>query len=186
MPERHSEYLRSPDDFYVEPAWVAHLLFDAVEFRNIHDPCCGLGTIVDAALAAGIAATGADLVDRAQGRFGVQDFLSDSTPRSNVVTNPPFLASVGVVRHALEVVPDGGRVAAIAPITWLSSQGRYEMFADAQTEQVIMLSRRPSMPPGALLIEQGESCRHSGSIDFAWVVWRKGRRGSPATITWTK
>ncbi len=185
MPERHSEYIRSANDWYVEPTWVVARLFDLVEFRQgIHDPCCGLGTIVDAALAAGLTATGADLVDRAQGRFHEQDFFTDSMPRGNIVTNPPFNKAVPVVKHALEVVPPGGRVAVIAPVKWLSSQGRHALFAADQTEQVIMLSRRPSMPPGELLIAKGESCRHSGSNDFAWVVWRKGRGSLPATMRW--
>jgi hypothetical protein len=186
MGERHSEYSRATSDWYVEPSWVVQRLFETVEFHHLHDPCAGLGTIPDAALAAGITATGADLVDRAQGRFPVRDFLTDDTPRQNIVTNPPFADSVAVVCHALEVVPHGGRVAVIAPVKWLSSQGRHALFASDQTEHVIMLSRRPSMPPGDILIEQGESCRHSGSIDFAWVIWRKGLGNAKTTITWVR
>jgi hypothetical protein len=73
----------------------------------------------------------------------------------------------------------------VAPVKWLSSQGRHALFSAPETELVLMLSRRPSMPPGAVLVEQGEACRGGGSIDFAWVVWRKAKSDNEgAEIRW--
>ena len=106
MSTRHSGRPRAIGDFYVEPAWADAALFATLpNLTALHDPCCGLGTIVDAARACGITATGADITDRADGRFAVRDFLSDQGVYPNVITNPPFALAVRIAEHALAQVP---------------------------------------------------------------------------------
>ena len=77
MAERHSEYERDEHDWYVEPASIVRdLLRGYPSLHNgMHDPCCGGGTIPETATAMGFDATGADLVDRANGRYRVMDFF---------------------------------------------------------------------------------------------------------------
>jgi hypothetical protein len=53
-----------------------------------------------------------------------------------------------------------------------------------ELETVIILSRRPSMPPGWLLKQDGEKARKGGSIDFCWVVWDVTRPVTNPTIEW--
>src|SRR5689334_9898169 len=89
MATRHSESVRAARDWYVEPSWCVDSLLDARDITVLHDPCCGRGTIVDVALRRGLAATGADIVDRANGRIPVRDFMHDDTLFQNMVTNPP-------------------------------------------------------------------------------------------------
>jgi hypothetical protein len=186
MGERHSEFDRDKNDFYVEPSWcVDRLLARYPEITSLHDPCCGRGTIVDAALKRGVIATGADIVDRARGRFPVKDFLSDQKPQCAIVTNPPFKLAEQIVERAMNVVDDWGLIAIIAQAKFLSSQGRFPLFDHPSMEKVIIFSRRPSMPPGEMLEQLGESCRRNGSIDFAWMVWRVGKTAPGAQIEWT-
>ena len=187
MGHRHSEYRRAPNDFYVEDKWTVHALLDRVGFCDgLHDPCVGSGTIVDVALDRGLTATGADIVDRAHGRFPVLDYLISDAIDANVVTNPPFKLAVPIIRHALDHVVDGGRVAAIAPCKFLYSQGRHVLFCRPECELVIHLSRRPNMPPGDVLAVLGEACRKNGSNDFCWIVFRRGRLASegPPRALW--
>jgi hypothetical protein len=88
MATRHSEYLRQADEWYCEPAWVVDALLDALpNLAAVHDPCCGVGTVVDAAIRRGLVATGSDIADRAGGRFPVRDFLSDPARYPNIVSN---------------------------------------------------------------------------------------------------
>src|SRR6266436_4012983 len=105
---------RATNDHYVEPAWCSERLFDVEEFYGrINDPCCGFGTIPEAAYRAGIGATACDLVDRGYKGGWVEDFFTSTWPRDNIVANPPFNIAERFVRHALEVT--GLKVAVIFP-----------------------------------------------------------------------
>lgn len=186
MAERHSEFARAYEDFYVEPAWCVERLLERYPgVTQLHDPCCGSGTIVDTAHRRGVFATGADCVDRAGGRFRVTDFLQDDHAYPAIVTNPPFKSAEAIVTHALGHVAPGGIVAAIAQVKFLASRRRHTLFCRLEMERVLVLSRRPSMPPGDMLAALGEACRGGGSIDFVWCVWRAGKQTLGSTIEWT-
>lgn len=189
MGERHSEFARDDDDWYVEPEWVVDRLFDAYPgLELIYDPCCGVGTIIDVAHRRGLLAHGSDIVDHARGRFPVRNFFDvHSTPSTRspiIVTNPPFKIAPAIVTHALEHVAPSGIVAVIAQAKFLFSQARHELFARPEMERVIVLSKRPSMPPGKMLAQQGEACRGGGSIDFVWCVWRVGKTEPGCVVEW--
>jgi hypothetical protein len=103
MGQRHSEYHRADADFYVESAEVVSGPSYGCPFPHtkIHDPCCGLGVIVCTALLRGLDATGADICDRARGKFPVRNFLEDDNGYFNIITNPPDRLAVPIVEHAL-------------------------------------------------------------------------------------
>ena len=184
MAERHSEHSRASDDWYVEPAWCVEVLLDRVEFiKGFHDPCCGLGTIPLAGRARGLQTSGNDLRTRAPG-WGCQDFLTDFTRHADIVTNPPFAIAVEILNHALATTIPGGRVAALVQAKFLFSQKRQPLFHRSEMERVIILSKRPSMPPGEMLLKHGEAVRRNGSLDFLWAIWRVGRPPGPPTIEW--
>lgn len=186
MGERHSEFDRDANDWYVEPSWCVDRLLDRYpELTMLHDPCCGMGTIVDAALERGIAASGSDIIDRAEGRFPTVDFLRHARCEEAIVTNPPFKIGEQIVRHAMTVTREGGIIAVVAQAKFLFSQARNSIFTSTTMERVIAFSRRPSMPPGAMLAELGESCRGGGSIDFVWCVWRRGKNQAGCVMEWT-
>lgn len=186
MGERHSEFDRDANDWYVEPAWCVERLLDRYpEITALHDPCCGIGTIVHVALDRGISASGSDLVARAGGRFPVRDFLTFARREPSIVTNPPFKIAEQIVRHAMSVTEEGGIIAVVAQAKFLFSQARNPIFTSAAMERVIAFSRRPSMPPGVMLQELGEACRGGGSIDFVWCVWRSGKTQPGCVMEWT-
>lgn len=188
MGQRHSEYDRAAHDWYCEPAEVVHGLFShAAPFTGgrLHDPCVGSGTIVDVAWKRGYIASGADIVDRADGRFPVADFFTDTRVFANIVTNPPFDRAAELVRKALDAnLCCGGRVAVLVPVNFLCSAKRFGLFNRAELDAVWVLSKRPSMPPGDVLAREGEACRHSGSIDFCWAIWQRGRGHVSPTVGW--
>jgi SAM-dependent methyltransferase len=186
VPLRHSQYPRADHDFYVEPAWVLPLLLRHLELTQFHDPCCGLGTLVTAARQQGVAATGADIVDRAFDVYPVRDFLADTATYPNIVTNPPYAKAAKIIAHGLNHVADGGYVAVLVPLTFLASCRRYELFTRPQMALVLILSKRPSMPPGETLLEHGERIRGNGTTDFAWLVWQRGRTAGAPSIIWIR
>jgi hypothetical protein len=174
QPRRLRAHLWARERFshYVEPGWVARRLFDVEHFDGgLHDPACGFGRIVQAAWEIGLDATGADIVDRGFGDTGI-DFLTDTTPRTNICCNPPFNIVRKFIAHALEVTT--GKVAAIMPVPRLNAA---HWLQDTPLARVWLLTPRPSMPPGHV-IARGEK-PGGGKEDFAWLVWIRDYAGSP-------
>lgn len=170
-------YARDDDDFYLEPDWLVHGLISKVDFVGpVHDPCCGKGTIPMAFLSRGFAASGSDLRDRGFGMVGV-DFMRDQTPRTNVVSNPPFGILRDFIDHALEV--STGKVAVITRLAFLEGQSRKPWFESLPMQLCLVSSRRASMPPG------NSDIKASGTtIAFCWLVFSKGWSGEPR-LAWT-
>jgi tRNA G10 N-methylase Trm11 len=182
MGERHSEYEREENDWYVEPAWAVEALFAKVNFvGRIHDPCCGGGTIPITARNMGYQASGTDKVVRNK-IFAQQDFLKDHRVFHNIVTNPPYAKAQEIIEHALKHTI--GRVAVLTQLKFLASQGRYPMFNDKRMEKVLIFSRRPSMPTGQMLEEHGEKIRGNGSIDYCWLIWNHSKTRRIVTTEW--
>jgi hypothetical protein len=195
MATRDSGYEWADDNWYQEPPRCAQALFGEILFAGrIHDPCCGKGTIVDVALGQGIEATGADIKNRAKGRFPRRDFFNDKRCYSNIVFNPSNdkrrglnMLAVRMILHGLEWVPKGGLVAALVTGNFLWAQGRYPLFARSEMELALILPERPSIPPGEFLEQHGEGRRGNGSLDFAWMIFRRGGRfesDKDARIRW--
>src|ERR1700733_2884834 len=104
---RSSGYERDPHDWYVEDRESVAAMFRHIhngERTVWHDPCCGGGNILRVAADLGIAMTGADLIDRADGKYPVRDFLEDAAAYAGILTNPPFRLAVPILRHALKLV----------------------------------------------------------------------------------
>lgn len=180
MGERKSEYALVEHGWYIEPDWTVQALLARVPFvGGIHDPCCGSGTIPRIT-----GGTGADIVDRGFG-YPVRNFLEDDAIYPNIVTNPPYgKLAQPIIEHALRHAER--YVCALVQTKFLHSQGRHNLFSRPETEKIILFSKRPSMPPGELLMKEGEKIRGNGSIDFCWVVWNVYSNPGPVTVEWHK
>jgi hypothetical protein len=177
-------WARHPDDWYVEPEWCSERLFEVEKFEDfILDPACGLGRIVASATAAGYGAFGHDKVDRSGFCLGVLDFLDWQPDRyiSTIVSNPPFGISREFAGKALEVTTS--KVALLLPTLWLHGDERSRWLATTPLAKVLILTPRPSMPPGPV-IEAGIA-PGGGKADFAWFIWEHGFTGSP-TVDWLR
>ncbi len=175
-------YARAADDWYVEPQWCVEQLADAIDFERrtlIWDPCCGRGTIPAAFRVKGYIAAGSDIVDRGCEHFlGVHDVLAESYPVSLVecsdvaaVTNPPFKIAEAIARHLLS--KPLRRVAILQQLSFLASRGRQALFTDYPPSDVLVLSQRPSMPPGHMIADMGDRAFRGGTTDFCWIVWTR-------------
>ncbi len=186
---------RHPYDWCVDESWVAWQLFEALgrfqrekmTGRAIWDPCIGSGRTMVTFAESGFKVFGSDVVNRIDPaqfdppsvplpQFFSADFLElDEAPaRCSIVCNPPFSYIDGIaeafVRQALRL--SSRKVCMVLPIKWEGSQGRFQLFAEDHPPQAVMiLTQRPSMPPGDLIEDMGKRAFKGGVVDYAWYVW---------------
>ena len=91
--------------------------------------------------------------------------------RLSVVTNPPFKIAEAITRRMLALTDH--RVCILQQLSFLASAARHRLFTEFPPSDVLILSRRPSMPPGAMISEMGAKAFKGGTTDFCWIVWTK-------------
>ena len=171
---------RDPLDWYCEGPEPVESLFDFLDIvGDVYDPCCGRGNIPDVAIARGHKTQSSDLIDRGYGRAipGV-DFLTTFSGMArgfdNIVFNPPYSYQKRIcenfIRLALAITHR--RVCALVPVTFLGSLERHDWFAHEQPPtQILYLSKRPSMPPGAKIAELGNQAFKNGKVNYCWLTY---------------
>jgi hypothetical protein len=136
-------------------------------------PAAGIGTIVKAARAHGLKATGADIVDRGAG-FPVQDFLTCSIEmHDNIVCNPPYGLLREFTERALRLARN--RVCILCPVARLNAARWLQL--SGTLRQILLLTPRPSMPPGEVVLGGGKA--GGGKADFCWLEFERGHKGEP-------
>ncbi len=188
--KRHSH----PYDWYVDECWVAMQLYRALggfaaekaAGEAIWDPSAGLGNTIEHLQQNGHVTFASDIVERIDyslfsttaaplPQFFSADFLETTAApaRCSIVFNPPYSYIKGIseafVRHALKL--SSRRVCAVLPVKWLTSQARFHLFTDHPPQAVMILSQRPSMPPGDMIAAMGNRAFNGGVVDYAWFVW---------------
>ncbi len=206
QPENKDAHLwaRHPEDYYTEPEWCSERLFATEHFEGtIVDPSCGSGRIVLAARAhrekaAKIGdqritkALGYDIVKRSKiCNEETEDFLTSDYETDNIVSNPPFglcgksnkksknKVDFEYVKRALATAEK--KVALLLPLSWMTGADKGHWLAHSPLAKVLVLTPRPSMPPGPVIeagIEPG-----GGEDDFAWFIWDHKHKGPP-TLGW--
>jgi hypothetical protein len=169
---------RGDNDWYIEPSWCSERLFAEEKFKApIWDPCCGLGTIPEAAIGAGLEAVGTDIVNRGYvGLSDTVDFLSCTFGRCpNIVCSPPFNIVKAFALHALSLAD---KVAMVCPTARLNAA---RWLQGTPLMRVWLMTPRPSMPPGHVIRNGGKAS--GGKTDFCWLVWSKDHTG-PAELRW--
>jgi hypothetical protein len=182
---RAAKHLPEPYDWYCENEWPVEALLRYVAFEGlVYDPACGRGNIPRVFAAAGFETHASDLVDRGLEGAHQLDFLAAASAAfrvPNVVTNPPYSYVDGIAeafaRRAIEIATR--RVALLVPLKWLASIGRWRLFTEHPPEQILVLSERPSMPPGSKIAALGRRAFKGGTQDFVWVVWNTAAPAAP-------
>jgi hypothetical protein len=161
--------LCDPDDYYPTPPHATRALLEQENFgRTVWEPACGDGAISKVLKQAGYRVISSDLVDRGYGL--VQNFLASRRMVESIVTNPPYSLAEEFVHHAMRSTTN--KVALLLRLSFLESQGRYELFQETPLKAVYVFSRR-------LTLHRGGVVGHSGAVAYAWFVWQHGYRGEP-------
>lgn len=178
----HSTRERAKHDYYATDPRAVKALLGREEFcSKILEPCCGGGHISEVLKACNYEVVSSDIVRRDySGQDYEADFLHDTLEWSgDIITNPPYKYAAEFVRHSLDVIGDGHKVAMFLKLTFLEGEKRRELFRDAPPCRIYVFTKRVN----CALNGAEEFFNSSSAVCYAWFVWVKGNTDKPV-IDW--
>ena len=172
----HTDEHRQQQDYYATEPKAAELLLEVETFNeNIWECACGEGHIAMVLEKRGHKVKASDLVDRGFGE--TQDFLffNDEQFNGDIITNPPYAMAKEFIEKALDIIPDGNKVAMFLKVQFLEGKARKTLFENHPPHKVYVSSSRLLCAKNAefeKMIEGGGS-----AVAYAWFVWVKGYKG---------
>ena len=169
---------REENDFYAtEPKAVELLLAEETFDNNILEPCCGKKHITNILEQAGYTIKSSDLIDRGVGA-DIQDLLEITDWGGDIISNPPYKNALDFVKHSLEIVKEGSKVAMFLKILFLEGKTRKEFFLENPPKVIYVASGRLNCA------KNGDFDKYTtGAVCYAWFVWKKGFKGEPV-VRW--
>ena len=143
----------------------------------ILEPACGEGHITKVLKEHGYSVFSYDKVYRG---FGMQmDFFDRDYWFGDIITNPPYKLALPFVKHALDIIEDGFKVAMFLRLLFLESKARAEFFKKCPPKIVYVSAKRLTCA------KNGDFERYKGSNAqaYAWFVWQKGYKGQ-TVVDW--
>ena len=175
----HCQDERQQDDYYATEPKATEWLLKLEKFSNpILEPSCGGGHISEVLIKGGYQVTSRDLINRGYGE--VADFLSaDNTEwKGDIITNPPYKYAQEFVEKALQIIPNGHKVAMFLKVQYLEGKRRRKMFETMPPKRVWVSSSR------LICAKNGDFTNiTSSAAAYAWFIWEKGFRGD-TIIKW--
>jgi hypothetical protein len=175
----HVEEEREENDYYATEPKATKLLLQLEEFSNtIWECACGEGHMAEVLKKAGYNVIATDLIDRGYG-IGEIDFLQcQETFFGSIISNPPYKYAKEFVEHALELVPDGEKVAMFLKLQFLEGKARRELFKKYPPKTIYVSSSR------LICAKNGEFDKvTSSAVAYCWYVWQKGYTGD-TVVKW--
>lgn len=174
----HCSHERQPEDYYATDPKAVTLLLGLEKFKGpILEPCCGEGHISKVLLENGFKVKSFDLVDRGFGK--VQDFLSDEVSywKGDIITNPPYKLANEFLNKALQIVPNGRKVAMFLKVQFLEGKQRKAFFKKYPPKKIWVSSSRLKCGMN------GDFGGANSTLAYAWFIWEKGYQGE-TTLDW--
>ena len=170
----HTAHERQRDDYYATESAATEWLCKLEQFNGpILEPSCGEGHISEVLKAQGYDVTSRDLVNRGYGDKA--DFLSidNSEWTGDIVTNPPYKYAREFVEKALQIIPNGNKVAMFLKLTFLEGKARKELFREQPPIRVWVSSSRLTCAMNG----DFDALRSRSATAYAWFIWEKGYKG---------
>lgn len=174
----HPEQRAAGDYYTTDPTAVEQFinhyhkisLFSRERFyTKIWEPACGRGNISKVLESKGYNVISTDLYDRGYGKSGV-DFLTAELPFecNTIITNPPYALADDFVKHAMDILPLGGRYFALMNLSYLAGQKRFkEIYNKGYLHAIHVYPHRIKCH------KNNEDTGHSSPVNYAWFEYRK-------------
>ena len=173
----HSKGEREVNDYYATEPKAVELLLQKEKFSSIIlEPSCGEGHISRVLLDNGYAVKSSDLIDRGFGE--VKDFFEVDEFCGDIITNPPYKVALDFVKHSLDIIHEGSKVAMFLKLQFLEGKARKEFYKENPPKKIYVASGRLNCAKNGKFEEF-----KSSAVAYAWFMWEKGYQGSPE-IDW--
>lgn len=180
----HSDGEREVMDYYATSPQALELLLEKEQFnKNVWECACGELHLSNVLKESGYNVRSSDIVDRLHnGTIEIVDFLNcDEKWDGDIITNPPYKYAQKFVEKALEVIPDGNKVAMFLKLTFLESKVRRELFDKSPFKTLYVSSSRVQCA------KNGDFDKYKNgagtAVAYGWYIWEKGFTGIPQ-IKW--
>lgn len=122
---------REENDFYATEPKATELLLEKEVFnKNILEPCAGMGHIRDVLVSNGHNVTAPDLIYRGVEDIKQEDVLNIKEFNGDIITNPPYKIALPILKHCLDIVPNGNKVAMFLKVLFLEGKERKKFFEE--------------------------------------------------------
>lgn len=177
----HTDKERQHEDFYATDPIAAELLLKEEKFSNIWECACGEGHLSKVFENAGYNVRSSDIVNRCGNE--VFDFLSMQNQKwdGDIITNPPYKYAVDFIYKALQIIPEGRKVAMFLKVQFLEGKERKRLFKNFPPKVVYVSSSRILCAKNADFKKMREG--GGSAVAYAWFVWEKGYKG-PSILKW--
>lgn len=181
----HSTAVREEHDYYATDPKALELLLEVENFsEHVWECACGGGHLSDVLKSHGYDVKSSDLIDRGYEGTEIKDFLlvtqddikNDHT--RDIITNPPYKFTKEFVEHALELSPEGTKIAMFLKIQFLEGKSRRKLFDKYPPKVIYVSSSRLKCAPNGDFDKV-----ESSAVAYAWYIWEKGYKGEPV-IRW--
>lgn len=174
----HGNERRDENDYYATPPEAVRMLCEIESFdKNILEPCAGGGHIVNELLKSGYSVKSNDLFDYGFKCDSNVDFITGIKQWfGDIITNPPYKFAMEFVEHALEIIPDGNKVAMFMKLSFLEGKGRKRLFENYPPQFVYVSRSRLNCGKNGVFTGTSAVC-------YCWFIWTKGFKGNPQ-IKW--
>lgn len=176
----HSLGEREGNDYYATEPKATEWLLKLETFNGpILEPSCGEGHISEVLIRGGYQVVSRDLINRGYGE--VADFLSADNTKwdGDIITNPPYKYAQEFVEKALQIIPNGYKVAMFLKIQYLEGKRRRKLFDTMPPKRIWVSSSRLNCAKNG----DFETYKTNSAASYAWFVWEKGFRGD-TIIKW--
>lgn len=173
----HTDKQRQNEDYYATDPIAAELLLDVENFDgDIWECACGEKHLAKVFEEHGYNVRSSDLIDRCGNE--VFDFLSMENQEWNgdIITNPPYKYAKEFVEKALQIIPNGNKVAMFLKVQFLEGKERKKLFLNYPPKYIYVSSSRILCAKNA----EFERMKQGGgsAVAYAWYVWEKGYKGN--------
>lgn len=168
---------REKNDYYAtDPKAVRLLLQEETFDHKILEPMCGAGHISETLKEAGYEVLSSDMFDRGYG--DVKDVFTITEWDGDIISNPPYKCALDYVKHCMNIIPNGHKVAMFLRLLFLEGKERGQWYKENPPKVIYVARSR------LLCMRGGDfSKKYSSAVAFAWFVWEKGFNGEPV-IRW--
>lgn len=173
----HSEHDRQTHDYYATEPRAAEMLLKLETFnKKIWEPACGEGHLSKVFESAGYEVKSTDLIDRGFGITGI-DFLSIENKEwgGDIVTNPPYIYAKEFIEKALQIIPDGNKVAMFLKVQFMEGKSRKRLFEENPPKIIWVSSSRLNCAKNGDFT--GLRISGGSAVAYGWYIWEKGFKG---------